>query len=327
MLILRRYALFSSLLLFACLWRHHCGYAFVDLRRSTATCVVPRGGPPSAAALSEAAALDLKAAAPDLDVKPREPPAHVSRAPLPCAAASLPPACLAPHRVRSLSPGWLARRLGDAGPLLVWLPLVWAAAGRRAEPCGGAGGRLRAALGLACLVYLAAIMPVRYLRRALPGGFDPSGHVFLFGVQLVPLWAAVQVWAVGDGEGAAGGAVAAVAAAGGRATAAGGGRAVGIAREAAGVAREAARVARRRGRRSGGLKWLSTIATPSCGSTALIAALAWHLHDIPLRSLPAVSPSSRPPAATAAFALACSPRGGALSALCAATAAGTTERQ
>jgi hypothetical protein len=35
--------------------------------------------------------------------------------------------------------------------------------------------------------YLAFIMPVRHAKLWLPLGFDPSGHVFVYGAQLVPL--------------------------------------------------------------------------------------------------------------------------------------------
>ena len=187
--VLRRYAVGTALLSLASLWRAHCGYAGVDHRVSAADC---------AAQLPGAAVAACSATAPSL-------------------------ICLSPQAVRSLSPGWLARRLGDAGPLLVWLPLLAAARWRRApgrpgvvaggEVCSGSEGAhagagsgcsVGASLGAACLIWLASIMPVRYARRVLP--FDPSGHVLLFGVQLVPLWAAAQAWhAAGGSEGSAGG--------------------------------------------------------------------------------------------------------------------------
>lgn len=116
-----------------------------------------------------------------------------------CHTAVTPPLCLPPHLARELSPGHLARALGDLGPLLVWLPLLGFTAlhsyAHRDEQDHHSQTRhhMRSAVTLAALGYIATIMPVRFVRRALQSGFDPSGHILLFGVQLVPLWAAAEV--------------------------------------------------------------------------------------------------------------------------------------
>jgi hypothetical protein len=92
----------------------------------------------------------------------------------------------------ALSPRPVSDVLTALGPALVWAPLLVHA---RASSCGPTRGALLAAL--AC--WLIACMPVRLTRRLSGGAFDPSGHVFVIGVQLVPLWVARGAGAAGGG--------------------------------------------------------------------------------------------------------------------------------
>lgn len=163
MITLQRFALWTALVALAALWRDRCEMGAIDLRRTTATCVKLAADPPGSSECHT----------------PLHPPLAL---------------CLPPHRALELSPAALARTLGDLGPLLVWAPLLGASV-LTYHPHGAHHHRphVRRAVALAAAVYLSAIMPVRYLRRALPSGFDPSGHILLFGVQLVPLWAAAEV--------------------------------------------------------------------------------------------------------------------------------------
>jgi hypothetical protein len=85
-----------------------------------------------------------------------------------------------------LSPRALSDLIVSAGPLLLWLPLSLHVLSQQAP-------KLRAYLLLAAVSYLTFVWPVRLLRRATKAWaveppFDPSGHVFLYGTQLVPLW-------------------------------------------------------------------------------------------------------------------------------------------
>jgi hypothetical protein len=162
---LARYGALSALLVLAALWRARCGYADADFARSTAACAV-------------------------------------SRATGACGQQAQ-PGCVAPHVVRAVLPARVGAALGDVGPALLWLPLLGlahavlqprAAAAATASAAARHGHlHVRSAVVLAAACYLSVIMPVRFLRRVLP--FDPSGHALLFGVQLVPLWAAADVTA------------------------------------------------------------------------------------------------------------------------------------
>lgn len=95
--------------------------------------------------------------------------------------AGEPVVCLRWETVTAFSPRWLSDSLGISGPLVTWLLL-------------GPTLVATARVALLCdilLWYLALIMAVRYLHLALPSGWpawDPSGHVFVYGAQLVPVW-------------------------------------------------------------------------------------------------------------------------------------------
>jgi hypothetical protein len=90
------------------------------------------------------------------------------------ACEQLQPGCVAPATVLTASPRWLARLAGDGGPLLTWLPL-YAASEQETLP-------------LVLMWYLGLVGPVRHTHRVLRSRWDPSGHVFVYGAQLVPLW-------------------------------------------------------------------------------------------------------------------------------------------
>jgi hypothetical protein len=97
--------------------------------------------------------------------------------------ADEPAVCLDWATVVALSPRWLSDAVGASGPLVSWLLLA---------PALAADGRTALLLDVV-LCYLALIMPVRYTHLALPAGWarwDPSGHVFVYGAQLVPVWLA-----------------------------------------------------------------------------------------------------------------------------------------
>jgi len=92
----------------------------------------------------------------------------------------------------ALSPRPVSDLLTTLGPALVWAPLL---AHARVSSCGATRGALLAAL----CGWLIFCMPVRLTRRLSGGAFDPSGHVFVIGVQLVPLWVARGASAAGGG--------------------------------------------------------------------------------------------------------------------------------
>lgn len=90
--------------------------------------------------------------------------------------------CAGPAARAVLSPSLLASSLSTIGPFFLWLPI--AAHSFRAH-CSVA----RRALLAAFCTWLVCAPPVR-MTRLFMSEFDPSGHIFLIGVQLVPLWAA-----------------------------------------------------------------------------------------------------------------------------------------
>ena len=132
-----------------------------------------------------------------------------------CEAAALEPACAAQAMVRTLSPRWLGAAAAVAGPALGWFaPAAWlAAAARGAAAERLAALRLAPALAAAAAVFFACINVLRFARH-LPGGWDPSGHVFLVGVTLMPSWVLAVETTHGDAASLRGaGAAAAVTAA------------------------------------------------------------------------------------------------------------------
>ena len=91
----------------------------------------------------------------------------------------LPPGCLAPASIAFLSPRWLATFVGYGGPLITWVPLLLAETSER--PFANL-------LRLTLLWYLALIGLVRHTHTFLGVHWDPSGHVFVYGSQLIPQW-------------------------------------------------------------------------------------------------------------------------------------------
>jgi hypothetical protein len=87
-----------------------------------------------------------------------------------------------------LSPSTLTDFLAASGPLLSWLPLLCMCV---YTPNAYPSTR-RTILALA-LAWLCLIWPVRLCKRgllaALGAHFDPSGHVLLYGMHLLPAWA------------------------------------------------------------------------------------------------------------------------------------------
>lgn len=84
------------------------------------------------------------------------------------------PLCNDAQAVSTLSPRWLSDLAGMGGPLLSWVPLLL---------LGADTGVMATVIGW----YLAFIAPVRHAKLWFDSGFDPSGHVFVYGAQLVPL--------------------------------------------------------------------------------------------------------------------------------------------
>lgn len=80
------------------------------------------------------------------------------------------------------------RAAAFAGPLATWLPLALAYA-----PLGSRSAPWRPVLAMSASAWLVSVHFVRSAKHALPGGFDPSGHVVLFALQLAPLWA-LRYW-------------------------------------------------------------------------------------------------------------------------------------
>ena len=94
--------------------------------------------------------------------------------------ACLPPQpwwCLSPGMISTAAPRWLGAVAGLGGPLITWVPLFLA---RRTAAT--------TVLKPVLLWYLSFIGAVRHSRSWVPLGWDPSGHVFVYGAQLVPLW-------------------------------------------------------------------------------------------------------------------------------------------
>jgi hypothetical protein len=98
-------------------------------------------------------------------------------------------AALCPRRghalVAALSPTSFTSALAALGPLLCWLPLLYLTR-------GGAHPATRRCLFLCTLGWLLCIWPLRLSKRLLRAhgmDFDPSGHIFLYGMHLLPLQA------------------------------------------------------------------------------------------------------------------------------------------
>ena len=90
--------------------------------------------------------------------------------------------CLTPTAINTFSPKWLSNLAGFGGPLMTWLPLL-------VQEQFHKGDTARSALICSTLVwYLAFINAVRHFHLLLPSKWDPSGHCFVYGSQLLPLW-------------------------------------------------------------------------------------------------------------------------------------------
>ncbi|KAL3916755.1 MAG: hypothetical protein SGPRY_006684 [Prymnesium sp.] len=87
------------------------------------------------------------------------------------------PWCVDAPMVSVFSPRWLSNIAGLGGPLLAWAPLLVA------RPFAAPD-----ALHLTALWYLSLIGFVRHSPLITPRGWDPSGHIFVYGAQLVPYW-------------------------------------------------------------------------------------------------------------------------------------------
>ena len=82
-----------------------------------------------------------------------------------------------------LAPSFLGDFVSHVGPLLLWVPLLVHCRVARCE-------MTRASLLTALCAWLIFIQPIRLIRRLSANTFDPSGHIFVIGLQLVPLWSA-----------------------------------------------------------------------------------------------------------------------------------------
>uniref|UniRef100_A0A7S4C305 Uncharacterized protein n=1 Tax=Chrysotila carterae TaxID=13221 RepID=A0A7S4C305_CHRCT len=150
-------ASWAAALTLAATYGCRCGYPQIDLRRSTALVPVLRNK--GIVQQSACTAVELVSSC--------------------CERAG----CVPLSTPLKISPRWLARCVGFGGPLMTWIPLLLATAG---NSDGGAWPSLRPTI----LWYLGAIGPVRHACRVLPSHWDPSGHIFVYGMQLLPLWAA-----------------------------------------------------------------------------------------------------------------------------------------
>jgi hypothetical protein len=98
-----------------------------------------------------------------------------------------PPGCFAAATISSLSPRALSDFAGYGGPLLTWLPLLLGTE-QRSTPPSATSNILMRAMVCTWLWYLALIGLVRHTHLLVGSRWDPSGHVFVYGSQLVPLW-------------------------------------------------------------------------------------------------------------------------------------------
>ena len=99
------------------------------------------------------------------------------------------PYCLSPTFIRVASPRWLSDLAGYGGLLLTWLPLLVVS---RPIAC------IRPLLCTTLIWYLGLIGVVRHAHLFLPSRWDPSGHCFVYGAQLLPLWAISSLPALAD---------------------------------------------------------------------------------------------------------------------------------
>jgi len=98
----------------------------------------------------------------------------------PCTAA--PDHCVLAWQV--ISARWFAKLVVTVGPLLMWLPLLAHARYHARLP------ELSSWVVLAAIAWLGLSMPLRF--TTLVVNWDPSGHVLVLGLQLVPMWLFVE---------------------------------------------------------------------------------------------------------------------------------------
>jgi len=164
-----RFALWSGLVLLATGWQAACAFSDVDLKNSSAHCLVKKSAPGKC----------------DTSVGD----SFTQRF------------CIGPGHINSLAPRWLGVLVVYVGPIWTWLPLaIWlllrlrqTSPAHRRHLAVAFAPAFFAAVG----AFLAFINLMRYLSRLPvamnPTGFDPSGHTFVFGLQLVPLWCLTEV--------------------------------------------------------------------------------------------------------------------------------------
>lgn len=160
----RRFALWTVLLAASSLWSHQCSHSSFDLRLSALGCVALKHSPGQC---------------------------HIPEV-----------YCALPHHITSIAPRLFSQIIVAAGPLWLWVPLFMQLR-HRATSVSRSTVRThgeRAALVVAMLCFLAFIMLFRYVTKLTGGYFDPSGHVFVFGVQLVPLWLLLHALAMESQE-------------------------------------------------------------------------------------------------------------------------------
>ena len=100
--------------------------------------------------------------------------------------------CIAPATVIAASPRWLSGFAGNFGPLVMWVPMLLAATGRR-HSASSPSSPTSTLLCTTLAWYLFVIGPVRHMHRLLSAlghaaPWDPSGHVIVYASQLLPLW-------------------------------------------------------------------------------------------------------------------------------------------
>jgi hypothetical protein len=86
----------------------------------------------------------------------------------------------------AVAPRALGAAVAALGPAPAWLLVLLLL---RAE---GGSASARGALIGAAAAFLGAVFPMRLTSFLTDGAFDPSGHIFVFGLELVPLWAALS---------------------------------------------------------------------------------------------------------------------------------------
>jgi hypothetical protein len=170
------FLVWTSIIAVSSVWQHACGFSDWDLRASTLSCLLSksRGRGPA-----------------PFPPSPSPPSPLLVDSP---ACGTVGPYCVSPEAMAYLAPRTLSDVVVAAGPAWVWVPVLLflraAGAGAASATSAAAPGvaSTRASLVLAMAWHLLFIMAIRYIVWVSPGRWDPSGHVFMYGLQLVPLW-------------------------------------------------------------------------------------------------------------------------------------------